>query len=124
MYFQYMYNMSATCTYIYIKNVPGIFSPSRQEVSSTLLLYLLFQNSWRFYLHSNTFYSKRVVKTINVSKYLSNQRIKKESMFLSNRNFVTGEKTLASIFAVPLLIGRHQCYVPAHHDVDVQKDLS
>merc|ERR1711974_118985 len=28
-----------------------------------------------------------------------------------------GEKTLASILPVPLLIGWHQCHVPAHHDV-------
>ena len=34
---------------------------------------------------------------------------------------LSGETTLACILPVPLSLGRNQCHVLAHYDVDVQK---
>ena len=47
--------------------------------------------------------------------FLSRQVAKQKHSFKPNH--LTGKKTLASILPVPLLIGWHQCHVPAHHDV-------
>ena len=97
-YFKYISGICTTCVqtwvnmHIYVSNIiAGIFFPSQREVSSTLLLSPLSQNSWRYLIPKVRYVTEQCFKSFLKSEHTQ--------MFLSNLVFCYRRKDLGQHFA-------------------------